>query len=475
MNVYINWLVLAIYATIVVGAMVAVLMDNRQPAKTMAWMLVLTFMPFVGIILYFFFGKNTRKEKLISQRSLDRLTKRSMTEFIEQHDLQVPESHQVLARLFTEQNWAFPFKDNEVDIFTDGYGFVSALLAEIGRASQHIHLESYIIGDDPLGRLVADALIDKAKEGVEVRVIYDDVGCWKVKESFFERMREAGIEVHAFMPVRFPMFTSKVNYRNHRKICVIDGTVGFVGGMNIALRYVKGTSKQPWRDTHLRVRGASVYGLQKAFLIDWYFVDRTLVTSHKYYPDYSSTINNHCIAQVVTSSPITDWPDIMQGYVRILLEAKHYVYMETPYFLPTEPVFFAMRTAALAGVDVRLMIPYHGDAKVVEWATRSYILQAAKAGVRILLYQAAFNHSKLLISDDSLCTCGSTNIDFRSFENNFEAKIFIYDEQMALRMKDIFLQDQESCVALTDVTSLENRPFYKRLGESFIRMLSPLL
>lgn len=475
MNVYINWLVLAIYATIVVGAMVAVLMDNRQPAKTMAWMLVLTFMPFVGIILYFFFGKNTRKEKLISQRSLDRLTKRSMTEFIEQHDLQVPESHQVLARLFTEQNWAFPFKDNEVDIFTDGYDFVSALLVEISKASQHIHLESYIIGDDPLGRLVADALIDKAKEGVEVRVIYDDVGCWKVKESFFERMREAGIEVHAFMPVRFPMFTSKVNYRNHRKICVIDGTVGFVGGMNIALRYVKGTSKQPWRDTHLRVRGASVYGLQKAFLIDWYFVDRTLVTSHKYYPDYSSTINNHCIAQVVTSSPVTDWPDIMQGYVRILLEAKHYVYMETPYFLPAEPVFFAMRTAALAGVDVRLMIPYHGDAKVVEWATRSYILQAAKAGVRILLYQAAFNHSKLLISDDSLCTCGSTNIDFRSFENNFEANIFIYDEQMALRMKDIFLQDQESCVALTDVTSLENRPFYKRLGESFIRMLSPLL
>ena len=157
MNVYINWLVLAIYATIVVGAMVAILMDNRQPAKTMAWMLVLTFMPFVGIILYFFFGKNTRKEKLISQRSLDRLTKRSMTEFIEQHDLQVPESHQVLARLFTEQNWAFPFKDNEVDIFTDGYDFVSALLVEISKASQHIHLESYIIGDDPLGRLVADA------------------------------------------------------------------------------------------------------------------------------------------------------------------------------------------------------------------------------------------------------------------------------------------------------------------------------
>lgn len=475
MNVYIDWVLLVVYAVVVVGAMVAVLMDNRQPAKTMAWMLVLTFMPLVGIILYFFFGKNTRKERLISQRSLDHLTKRSMTEFIEQENLQVPESHQVLARLFTEQNWAFPYKDNEVDIFTDGYGFMSALLTEIGHAKKHIHLETFIFEDDPLGCLIADALIDKARQGIEIRVIYDDVGCWKVKEAFFERMREAGIDVHAFMPVRFPMFTSKVNYRNHRKICVIDGTVGFIGGMNIALRYVKGTKRQPFRDTHLRIHGASVYGLQKAFLIDWYFVDRTLVTSRKYYPDYDPTINNHCISQVVTSSPITDWPDIMQGYVRILLEAKRYVFMETPYFLPTDPVLFAMRTAALAGVDVRLMIPLRGDVKIVEWATRSYIIQAAKAGVRILLYKPAFNHSKLLISDDSLCTCGSTNIDFRSFENNFEANIFIYDEETALRLKEVFLHDQGQCVELSDLTALENRPFYKRLGESIIRMFSPLL
>ncbi len=475
MNVYIDWVLLAVYAAIVVGAMVAVLLDNRQPVKTMAWLLVLAFMPLVGIILYFFFGKNTRKERLISQRSLDHLTKRSMSEFIEQENLQVPENHQVLARLFTEQNWAFPYKDNEVDVFTDGYGYMSALLTEIGRATKHIHFETFIFEDDPLGRLVADALIDKARQGVEIRVIYDDVGCWKVKEAFFERMREAGIDVHAFMPVRFPMFTSKVNYRNHRKICIIDGIVGFIGGMNIALRYVKGTKRQPFRDTHLRLRGASVYGLQKAFLIDWYFVDRTLVTSHKYYPDYDHSVNNHCIAQVVTSSPITDWPDIMQGYVRILLEAKRYVFMETPYFLPTDPVLFAMRTAALAGVDVRLMIPLRGDVKIVEWATRSYIIQAAKAGVKILLYKAAFNHSKLLISDDTLCTCGSTNIDFRSFENNFEANIFIYDEETALRLKEVFLKDQEHCVELADITALEHRPFYKRLGESIIRMFSPLL
>lgn len=472
---YLYWIATLIYAVIVIGTIITVVMDNRQPVKTLLWIFVLLFMPVIGIILYFFFGMNTRKEKMISQRSIDRLTKRSMMEYIEQKDLHVADSHKVLVRLFSEQNWAFPYKDNEVDIFTDGYAFFPELLAEIAKAKDHIHLDTYIFEDDPLGRLVADALIAKAKEGVEVRVIYDDVGCWKVKNSFFERMREAGIDVHAFMPVRFPMFTRKVNYRNHRKICIIDGLVGFIGGMNIAMRYVKGTAKQPWRDTHLRIRGASVYGLQRAFLIDWYFVDRTLITKHKYYPPYDANISNNCVAQVVTSSPISEWPDIMQGYVRILLEAKRYVYIETPYFLPTEPVLFAMRTAALAGVDVRLMIPFHSDAKITEWATRSYFVETIKAGVKIYLYKAAFNHSKLLISDDSLSTCGSTNVDFRSFENNFESNIFFYHQGIALRLKKVFLDDQSHCILLNSTANLEHRHFLKRFTESVIRLISPML
>ncbi len=472
---YLYWIATLIYAVIVIGTIITVVMDNRQPVKTLLWIFVLLFMPVIGIILYFFFGMDTRKEKMISQRSIDRLTKRSMMEYIEQKDLHVADSHKVLVRLFSEQNWAFPYKDNEVDIFTDGYAFFPELLAEIAKAKDHIHLDTYIFEDDPLGRLVADALIARAKEGVEVRVIYDDVGCWKVKNSFFERMREAGIDVHAFMPVRFPMFTRKVNYRNHRKICIIDGLVGFIGGMNIAMRYVKGTAKQPWRDTHLRIRGASVYGLQRAFLIDWYFVDRTLITKHKYYPPYDANISNNCVAQVVTSSPISEWPDIMQGYVRILLEAKRYVYIETPYFLPTEPVLFAMRTAALAGVDVRLMIPFHSDAKITEWATRSYFVETIKAGVKIYLYKAAFNHSKLLISDDSLSTCGSTNVDFRSFENNFESNIFFYHQGIALRLKKVFLDDQSHCILLNSTVNLEHRHFLKRFTESVFRLISPML
>ena len=488
--IYIHWLILLVYVVAVIVTMLTVVLDKRQPAKTMAWLLVLIFLPVIGIILYFFFGQNTRKERLISQNSMDQLTKRSMLEFAEQENLHLPEEYDSLIKLFTAQSWALPFKDNQVDIFTDGYHFFHALLQDIGKAKKHIHLDTYIFNDDALGYMVADALIAKAKEGVEVRVIYDAVGCWSVSHAFFERMRDEGIEVHAFMPVKFPAFTGKVNYRNHRKICIIDGLVGYIGGMNIATRYIQGKTKRiplklsaqgfiykyiRWRDTHLRIQGGSVYGIQRAFLVDWYFVDRTLISSRRYYPEYYETKKNDCLIQIVTSSPISPWPDIMQGYVRILLQAKKYVYMETPYFLPTEPVLFAMKTAALGGVDVQLMIPAKTDARLVEWASKSYLEEILEAGVKVLLYQEGFNHSKLLVSDDMLSTCGSTNIDFRSFENNFEGNAFIYDAEVAQRMKAVFLEDAQYCRLLDENTDNERRSFFKRLWESVIRLFSPLL
>lgn len=473
--VYFHWLIFIVYVCVVLGTMLTVLMDNRQPAKTMAWVMVLIFIPVVGIVLYFFFGQNTRKEKFISRQSMDQLTKRSILEFAEQQNLVLPEEHSVLINLFKTQNWALPFKNNTTDILTDGTDFFISLLRDIGQATHHIHLETYIICDDPLGRLLADALADKARQGVEVRFIYDDVGCWNVPNSFFEQMRNAGIDVHAFMPVKFPAFTSKVNYRNHRKLCVIDGKIGYIGGMNVAMRYVKGSNGRAWRDTHMRIRGGAVYGIQRAFLVDWFFVDRTLVTNRCYYPMLDGSINNDCIMQVVTSSPISPWPEMMQGYVRILLEAKRYVYMETPYFLPTEPVMFAMRTAALAGVDVRLMVPLHSDAKFVEWASRPYIQEAADSGVKVYLYKAGFNHSKLLVSDDSLSTCGSTNIDFRSFENNFESNVFIYDSGMAQRVKAVFIGDMKNCVMYGDYMRTRRLSFTHRLWESFVRLFSPLM
>ena len=448
--IYVHWLFLVVYSIIIIITMVRVLMDNRQPAKTMAWMLVLMFIPFLGIILYIFFGQNTRKERKIWQQSLDQLTKRSMLEFVEQKDFNIPEEYRTISNLFMNQNLALPFKNNEVEIYTSGYDFFPSLLMEIGKAEHHIHIDTFIISDDPLGRIIADALIDKAKQGVEVRLIYDDVGSWRTPNSFFMRMRNEGIEVYAFMPVRFPAFTSRVNYRNHRKICVIDGEVGFIGGMNIARRYVQGTPKQSWRDTHVKLTGAAVYGLQRAFLVDWYFVSKVLITERSYYPEIIIGQNNSLV-QVVTSSPTSLWPEIEQGYVRILTNAKHYVYMETPYFLPTDPILFAMRVAALSGVDVRLMIPYETDTKIVEWASRSYVIEASKAGVKILLYRKGFNHSKLLVSDDAMATIGSTNVDFRSFENDFEANAFFYDKKIALQVKEVFLADQKDSIDLDDV------------------------
>jgi cardiolipin synthase len=460
-------------------AVIHVVMDNRQPAKTMAWALVIIFVPVVGLVFYLFFGINHRKERMVSQLSVDQLTKRSMLGFVEQQNLRIPERHKQLVDLFVNQSFSLPFKDNQIDIMTDGYAFFPELLKDIAKAKHHIHLDMYIFEDDALGRLVADALIDRAREGVMVRVIYDDVGCWQVTHRFFERMREEGIEVAAYLPVRFPSFTSKVNYRNHRKLVIIDGETGYIGGMNIALRYVKGTGDQPWRDTMLRVKGGAVYGLQRAFLIDWYFVDRTLITNRDYYPPlstfHSPPSTNNCLAQIVTSGPTNPYPEIMQGYVRMILAAHRYVYIETPYFLPNEPVLFAIKTAAKAGVDVRILCPLRSDARFVEWASRSYLREAYEAGVKVYLYQAGFLHSKVMVCDDSITTTGSTNVDFRSFENNFEANAFIYDEGMAIRMRNVFLRDQENAILLSDLPQRIHPSFKKRLWESLIRLMSPLL
>ena len=487
-----NLILAIIYYVIVVLTVIHVVMDNRQPAKTMAWTLVIWFVPVVGIIFYLFFGINTRKERMVSQRSLDELSKRSMLGFAEQQDLRLPEDHKPVIDLFINQSFSLPFKTEGIVTYTDGYQFFPALLTAISKARSHIHIDMYIFEEDALGNLIADALIQKAREGIEVRIIYDDVGCWNVRHRFFEWMREEGIEAVPFLPVRFPQFTSKVNYRNHRKLIVIDGETGFMGGMNIALRYVSKT----WRDTMVKITGTGVYALQRSFLIDWYFVDRTLLNDRKYYPPSTlhlqpstlhlqpstlhpqpSTLNPppSTLLQVVTSSPVVPYPEIMQGFVRIILAAKYYVYIETPYFLPTESVLFALKTAAMAGVDVRIMVPRKNDAWFAEWAGRSYLREAAEAGVRVLLYEAGFLHSKMMVCDDNISTCGSTNVDFRSFENNFEANVFFYGEDTALQLKQVFLADEAQAVDLTDVPERIRPKFSMRLLESVLRMLAPLM
>lgn len=472
------------YGLLIFSTVVFVVLDNRNPVKTMAWILLLLFLPGVGLILYFFLGRSNRHERLISRKGYSRLIKRPMAEYQLQESLNIDSGKSVIMSLFRNVNGALPFEGNSVELFTDAKSMLLSLIKSIQSAKHHVHVEFYIFENDSVGRLLRDVLVDKAKEGVKVRVLYDDVGCWKVDKEFYEYMLCEGIEVQSFLKVRFPVFTSKVNYRNHRKIVVIDGKVGYIGGMNIASRYVYGFDWGIWRDTHAKISGKAVYGLQTAFLIDWFAVERSLITSPEYFPKHIETgisdfigskiVSCSSIAQIVTSDPVGRWRDIMQGYVMAINSAKSYVYIQTPYLLPTEPVLTALQTAALAGVDVRIMIPKRGDSWIIHKGTMSYIDEMLEAGVKVYMYKKGFLHSKLMVSDDVISTVGSTNMDFRSFEHNFEANAFFYDKETALAIKEIFLKDIKSCLLLTPKI-WNSRSAGSKIAESVIRLFSPLL
>lgn len=461
-----------VYFGLVIGTIVVIILDNRSPVKTMAWILVLMFLPLVGLVLYFFFGRTQRRERIISRRSYSHLLKKPMAEYLAQETIDTPPEYRRLIAFFRQTNQSFPFEGNRVQTFTDGYSMLQALVRVLSRAQHHIHLEFYIFEDDAVGRLVRDVLVEKARQGVEVRVLYDDVGCWHVPHRFFDTMREQGIEVRSFLKVRFPLFTSKVNYRNHRKVVVVDGRVGFVGGMNLAERYLRGGAWGIWRDTHLQLEGKAVHGLQTTFLLDWFFVDRTLLTASRYFPQLP--VCGTSLVQVVTSEPVGAWREIMQGLLMAIANAKRYFYIQTPYFLPTEPLLLALQTAALAGVDVRLMLPLRADARITHLASCSYLDDVMQAGVKVYFYTKGFLHSKLMVCDDRLCTVGSANMDFRSFEHNFEVNTFIYDEAVAMQLRERFLQDQREARQVF-VKQWKKRPWHRRALESVLRLLAPLL
>lgn len=461
-----------VYLAVILFTIVIVLLDNRNPVKTMAWILVLVFLPVVGLAFYFFFGRNTRKERLISKKGFSRLSKRPMAEYQAQEALGDFTGRNQLIPFFHRVSNALPFEGNDVRVFTDGYSMYQELFRRIAKAKHHIHLEFYIFENDAVGRLLRDLLIDKAREGVSVRLLYDDVGCWDVNPMFYDEMLCEGIEVRSFLKVRFPQFTSKVNYRNHRKLAIIDGKVGFIGGMNIALRYLKGVPWGVWRDTHICLKGKAVYGIQTAFLTDWFAVDRTLLTSALYFPKMDSVGTS--VAQIVTSDPVGEWHDIMLGLVKAISCAQRYIYVETPYFLPTEQVMAAFQTAALSGVDVRLMIPKKADAFITHKGTMSYLDELMKAGVKVYFYRAGFLHSKLWVADDEWASVGSTNLDFRSFEHNFEANAFFYDEKTVCTLKEIFLEDMKKCMTLSQKI-WDKRSFKNKIVESVVRLLAPLL
>lgn len=471
-----SWIVYVLeMLTILIWAttIVVVITENRNPVKTLAWVMVLVFLPLVGFILYLLFGMDMRRIRIMGRRSMSRLMKEPLLNYRDHRETELPIPYAKLVNMMKKSCQATLLGGNGVEIFTDFSAMLHDMLAVIAQARHHVHVQFYILEDDAVGRLLRDALIDKVKQGVLVRVLYDDVGSWKTKKEYFAMMQQAGIEVCPFGEVKFAALARRVNYRNHRKVLIVDGEVGYVGGMNIAERYYRGFSWGIWRDTHIRIDGMAVNALQTSFLADWYYATRQLISLPVFFPKVPRCGNT--VMQIVTSSPMGEWKSIMQGLLQVISQSRQYIYIQTPYFLPTDPILMALRNAALAGVDVRLMVPRRGDSILADLASHSYYKEVMLAGVKIYQYEAGYLHAKVVLADDDFVTIGSTNIDFRSFEQNFEINAFIYDPEVVKQMKRVFMDDLQHHSTRIAFTEWKQRPLWKRCMESLVRLLSPLL
>ena len=475
-------IVKVVYVITIIFMVILVIQQRGDPMKTIAWLMVVTFVPLLGILLYFYFGKNYRKEKIFSRKELsDNQQIKTLAQYQPDFrpecsdwlDKNVAAKTHIMKMLYNSDK-ALLTERNQIKILINGKETFENIKAELEKAEKHIHLEYYIIDDDLIGNDIRNILIRKAQEGVEIRVIYDDLGCWSLSNEFIGSMKKAGVQIYAFMPVRFPFFTNKINYRNHRKIVVIDGKIGFVGGLNIADRYISGSEELgPWRDTHLKIKGEAVYSLQSVFLLDWFFVSKSNIQDEdRYFPPVE--ISERLLMQIVSSGPDSDWASIMQTYFSAIATAKSYIYISTPYFLPNESILTALRTAALSGVDVRLLLPQNSDSRLTHWSSFSYIGQLLDAGVMVYLYRKGYTHSKLIMVDDVFCSIGTANMDIRSFDQNFEVNALIYDQRTTVAMRNIFMNDIKD-LPFIDIKDWENRPRWIVFRESVARLFSPLM
>ena len=467
------YVILAFYAFLVLNSMGAVMLDNRQPVKTIAWILVILLIPVIGLLFYYFFGQNIRREIIFNKKSLDLLMQKKVLKYVCPLPDNMPQRFRSVVELMRRICYAEPFSGNNTRFYTDGNDFILNLLNDIGRARHHVHLEFFIINDDPVGRLVADALIDAARRGIVVRFLYDDVGCWSVRRHFFARLRCGGVQVQPFQPVHFRRLSHRVNYRNHRKIVVVDGCVGYIGGMNIALRYLRGENGGKWQDLHSRLKGTVVYSLQQIFFSDWYYASREMITGHEYYPPLKSLHVSGAFVQIVISAPLGQWASIRMAYNNIIQNAQNYILVQTPYFMPTETILESLQTAALRGVRVEIMVPYKPGGFWMTWANESYYGDVLKAGIQVLAYQPGMLHAKTLIVDDCFCSVGSANMDFRSLNDTFEDSAFFYDKEVTLQVKSLYEQARRDCEPIT-LEMWNGRNRRRRLLESFVRIFSPL-
>ena len=476
-----TFIFLAIYFITALSTAVMIIHEKRDPAKTSIWVLILLFLPILGLIFYVFFGQNHRKEKIFSRKGfrdlqqIEQISKNQIVDIKAERYINNPTvtNNISIITLLLNNSKALLTLYNKVEIYQTGRKTFKAILDAIDSAKSSIHLEFYIIDNDDIGNLVKDKLIEKSKQGVEVRLIFDDVGSWHLPNSYVKELKDAGVEVYSFMPVKFPYLTSKVNYRNHRKIIVVDGKKAFMGGMNIADRYLKGDSMLgTWYDTVLGIEGEAAHMLQLIFLVDWFFVSKNIISDRaKYFPEHNISIQNSL--QITSSGPDSDWASIMQAFFVAIAKDKKNIYISTPYFIPNESILTALKTAALSGVDVKITLPGKSDSTVVYWSSMSYVAELIEAGIEVYLFQGGFNHSKILMIDSSFATVGSANMDIRSFEDNFELLAMIYDPKLTMKLETQFHKDLKRSKKV-NLTKWQKRPIKQNFKESIARLFSPL-
>lgn len=464
---------LAVYFATVASCVFVILSENRNPIRSLAWVIALVALPVAGLVFYLFFGRSMRSKMMISRHSKRRLLHSRVSRKVDFSELSMTQEQKALVKLCSNIAKAPLTLNNEITIFTDGVSKFDTLKRDLADARHTIYLQYYIFSDDRIGREISDLLIAKAKAGVTVKVIYDHVGSFSAKSRFFKRMRAGGVDVHPFYRVTFPQLANRINWRNHRKLVIIDNEIGYVGGMNIADRYVKGKFEGGvWRDTHFRVCGEIVSSLIFSFAVDWSFMNQPLIP--EFHRARRTPVHNNVGMQLVTSGPTGSWDNLTLCFLKAISSARRSIYIQTPYFLPTDSLLHALEAAAIAEIDVRIMIPSRCDSRLLQLATFSYVTTCLQAGMKVYLYDPGMLHSKAMIIDEDLVTAGSTNFDFRSFENNFECNLFVYDREVNKEMRRIFFDDLEHCTKLTFET-WRRRPVLQRTLESLVRLMAPVL
>lgn len=462
-------------------AFTIIFLERKDATATWAWLMVLLFIPIAGFILYLVFGKKISNKRIFTWDTKSKLgVKKAVQQQLNtiENDEYVYKDkslidYKELYIMHLRNNDAILTQDNNVQIFTDGHKKFAALLADLEKATDHIHLLYYIIRHDVLGRQIADVLVKKAKEGVEVRVLYDDMGSRRLSRKYIRRLRVAGVMVGAFFPPKIPKINLKINFRNHRKLAIIDGKVGYIGGFNIGDEYLGKDKKFGyWRDNHLRIDGNAVRNMQTRFILDWNQASR----DHILYEDrfYTAHPAGDVGMQVVSSGPDSEWEQIKNGYMKMIMSAKEYIYIQTPYYIPDESLRDALRIAVLSGVKVKIMIPNKPDHPFVYWATLSSVGDLLNAGAEAYVYQNGFLHAKTIIIDGKISSVGTANIDVRSFRLNFEVNAFLYDKQITQELEAAFENDIHYSTQITKKL-YNKRSMGIRFKESISRLLSPVL